>query len=102
VVDLGDAMDVAAVIDIITRLGLPIGILAVLAYYHAQVVKAKDDDLKRLHDSYAEKLHKLSDQRVAEAKSYMELTQEQMRETTKVLGDIDKTIAVIEAIKSKK
>ncbi len=73
--------------------GLPMALLAILAYYHvgvlakhAALVASKDEEIKRVNDL-----------RVAESRDLADRSIERDEKTGAFLGELDKTIGVLAA-----
>lgn len=72
--------------DLVSRVGVPLALLAFFAYYHARVVKAKDDELARISEQRVKEARENTDKLLAQNTSFMEL-----------LGEADATLKLVES-----
>jgi len=96
-------------VDIATRLGVPVALLILLAWYHiqttkghAQLVKAKDDEIKRLNDEHDDDIAKVNEQvtrvnelRVSEHRQIHQDIIGLLNQTNKTMSETDKTLTMI-------
>jgi uridine kinase len=93
---LRDKMTIEIFVDLVVKLGLPVAILVVLAWYHARVIQAKDKQLEDLNKAYTASLQTIGNQRVAEAKSYMDYSREREKQFLVVIDELNKTLNTME------
>jgi hypothetical protein len=71
-------------IDIASRFGLPVAMLAAFAWYHARVVKEKDGELSRINELRVKESRELSDKLVERDKTFLDM-----------LNEVDKTLSML-------
>jgi hypothetical protein len=79
-------MDFTVFADLVSRVGVPLALLAFFAYYHARVVKAKDDEIARISEQRVKEARENTDKLLTQNTSFMEL-----------LGEVDSTLKLVDA-----
>lgn len=71
-------------VDLATRLGLPVAMLAAFAWYHVRVVRDKDAELSRINEKRVDESRELSNKLVERDKTFLEM-----------LNEVDKTLTML-------
>jgi len=73
-------------LDIATRFGVPVALLAIVLWYHAKVVAAKDGELQRVNEL-----------RVGESRAFADKTIERDEKWHALIAEVDKTLSTLSA-----
>jgi len=71
-------------VDLASRLGVPIALLAIVATYHVRVIREKDAELARINEMRVKESREIADKMVERDKTFLEM-----------LGEVDRTLSML-------